>query len=512
MKRIILHLGAWLLLVALLWSCAPAEREVVLLFTNDTHSQIEPLAADAKRNADMGGVERRKVLIDSLRGVYEDALLVDAGDAVQGTPYFNLYAGEVETMVMNELGYVVRTPGNHEFDNGCELLARQLAAFNGVTISSNYELLNDSLAPYIQPSWMCEAGGVKVGFVGVNVNPEGLFFPRYASEVIWHDPIARADSVAKSLREAGADVVVALSHLGYEGEEGDVIDSMLVVNSRYIDLVIGGHSHTTLREPAQYPNRDGRLVAVGQTGKSGAYLGMVRLTVPTAGHEPKLAEYSLLPVDARYDDRLDEAFAARLAPYRACVDSAMSAELGHSEVALTVDRPESPLGNWACDAFVEIAQERSGRAIDFALFNIGGIRADIMSGSVTRGDIWAAFPFTNYMTIVELKGSDVRDLFDQMAANGGEGVSREVRLVMEHNKVVSLSIGGKPVDDNRTYRIATINFVAEGGDGMVAMRNAVKKEDYPGFVYELFENYITSLQKSGKSMTATLDGRAIIKK
>lgn len=511
MKKVLAHLGAWMLMVSLLWSCVPAEREVVILFTNDTHSQIDPIAVDAKRNADMGGVERRKVLIDSLRSVYPHALLVDAGDAVQGTPYFNLYGGEVETMVMNVLGYDVRTPGNHEFDNGCEPLATQLAAFEGVTVSTNYELHNEALASHIVPSWMCNAGGVKVGFVGVNVNPEGLFFPRYAREVTFLDPIATADSVAEVLRRSGADVVVALSHLGFDGDADEVVDSVLVQNSRYIDLVIGGHSHTTLCEPAVYANLDGRPIVVGQTGKSGAYLGYVRLNLSAGTLAPAVEEYSLLPVDARYDDRLNEDFAALLSPYRAHVDSAMSAVLGHSDVALTVNRPESPLSNWACDAFVEMAQERSGRAIDFALFNIGGIRADIMPGSVTRGDIWAAFPFTNYMTVLDVKGSDVRALMEQIAANGGEGVSRSVRLVVENGRVVSSSIGGKPIDDNRIYTIATINFVAEGGDGLVALRHAVKKEEYPGFVFELFENYITDLQAAGRTMLATLDGRIIIK-
>ena len=495
-----------------LCGCVQADKQVVILFTNDTHSQIDPIAPDAKRNADMGGVERRKVLIDSLRSVYPHALLVDAGDAVQGTPYFNFYAGEVETMVLNELGYDVRTIGNHEYDNGGEAFAAMLEAFQGVTISSNYTFNREDLSRQIRPSYMCEVEGVKVGFVALNINPEGLLFPLHARDINYHDPIAYGDSLALLLRKQGADVVVALSHLGCTGEEVNLnaIDSVVVQNTRYIDLVIGGHSHTTLSTPEVHTNLDGRKVAIGQTGKSGVNLGFVQLTLPANRRNDIVVDYRLYPVDARYDDRLDSVFAEKLAPYKAQVENAMSMVLGESDVDLVVNRPESTLSNWACDALADMARQRSDKQIDFVVGNIGGMRADIPQGVVTRGNIWQTFPFTNYMTIVELKGSDVRDLFEQIAANGGEGVSREVRLVIEKGRVAQCTIGGAPIDDNRIYTIATINFVAEGGDGMVAFCNAVSRVDYPGFVFELYEGYLTRMAQRGEAIHSSVDGRITI--
>ena len=512
MKTRLLFISVCASILLLLCGCVQNDKQVVILFTNDTHSQIDPIAPDAKRNADMGGVERRKVLIDSLRSVYPHALLVDAGDAVQGTPYFNFYAGEVETMVLNELGYDVRTIGNHEYDNGGEGLVAMLRAFEGVTVSSNYTINREDLSNEIVPSWMCEVDGVKVGFVALNINPEGLLFPLHARDINYHDPIAYGDSIAMLLRKQGADVVVALSHLGCTGEEVNVnaIDSVVVQNTRYIDLVIGGHSHTTLLTPEVHTNLDGRKVVIGQTGKSGVNLGFVRLTLPANRRSDIAVEYRLYPVDARYDDRLDSEFAAKLTPYKEQVDNAMSMALGNSVVDLVVDRPESTLSNWACDALADIARQRSGKKIDFVVGNIGGMRADIPKGVVTRGNVWQTFPFTNYMSIVELKGSDVRDLFVQIAENGGEGVSREVRLVINKGAVVQSSIAGAPIDDNRIYTIATINFVAEGGDGMVAFRNALSREDYPGFVFELYEGYLLRMTQRGESMQASLDGRITI--
>lgn len=500
-----------LVTLAMLWGCAPAEREVVLLFTNDTHSQIDPIEADAKRDADMGGVARRKVLIDSLRAEYPHALLVDAGDAVQGTPYFNFFGGEVETMVLNALDYDVRTVGNHEFDNGGEALVSMLKRYDGITVSTNYTYNRPDLKALIQPACIVDAGGVKVGFVGLNVDPTGLFFPAHSEDVNYHDPVVMADSLALQLRREGADLVVALSHLGYEGGEKSVVDSMLVQGTRYIDFVVGAHSHTVLDEAAFHRNRDGRPVAVGQTGKSGINLGFVRLTLPADGQGDIAVDYRLFPVDARYDNRVDAEFVALLEPYKEQVEADMKVVVGESADTLTSDRPYGLLGNWASDALAEIATQRTGSKVDFALLNYGGIRADIVTGRVTRGDVWASFPFTNYLSVVQLKGSDVRALFDQIAGNGGESLSSAVRLVIADNRVESVTVGGRPIDDNRIYTIATLNFVAEGGDGMVAFNNAVSRKDYHGFVYELFESYIVEQSRVGKHMQARNDGRIVVK-
>ena len=510
MKKYLLQLLPLLLCCTLLWGCQPTDKEVVILFTNDTHSQIEPIAADASRNADMGGVARRKVLIDSLRSVYPNALLVDAGDVVQGTPYFNLYAGKIETLILNELGYDVRTVGNHEFDNGSEALAALLSTYNGVTVSSNYTYHNAQLQECIEPSWICDAGGVKVGFIGLNVDPRGLLFVEHAKDITFHDPIAIADSLALQLRNQGADFVVALSHLGYTREKinaTNVIDSVLVENSRYIDMVIGGHSHTYLTEVKYHTNLDGRSIAVGQTGKSGVYLGFAHITIPADKKSNPVVDYRLLPVDSRYDDRIDSNFTALLQPYKEEVDSVMGIVIGATQDTLYVGKPESPLSNWACDAFVDIARRRTGQQVDFAVLNTGGIRADISPQEVTRGKIWQSFPFSNFMSILQMRGKDVEQLFAQIANNGGEGVSKEVRLVIENGQVVSLKIAGRPIDRNRIYTVATLNFVADGGDGMEAFTKAFRRKDYPGHVYELFEGYINSLTLKGKRMSAENDGR-----
>ncbi len=505
------HFIATLLLVVSVTACVPADKHVVVLFTNDTHSQIYPLGEHDSRYPDMGGVERRKALVDSLRAEYPNLLLVDAGDVVQGTPYFTVFGGEVEMMAMNELGYDVRTLGNHEFDNGMEALAAMLAACNATTISTNYDVAGTVLAEHVLPTTICDVEGIKVGFIGLDVQPDGLIDASRRAGVTYIDPLAGADSAALALRNQGAEVVIALSHLGYDSEVvGAVVDSMVVQNTRYIDMIIGGHSHSCLMPPSQFTNLDGREVVVAQTGKSGAYLGFAHITISESKQQRVSIDYTLLPVDKRYDDRIDSAFTAKLDVYRHPVDSIMSVVLGTAATNMEATKPESLLTNWVSDAFVEIARQRSGARVDFSIINTGGVRTNIDAGDVTRGNLFSAFPFDNRLSIVTLRGSDVKALFDIISSRGGEGVSREVRLVIKDGKTHSLTIAGKPVDDNRLYKIATLDYLANGNDNLVTFKQSVARRDYPDMIRGILEQYVLQLTAQGKSIEAVNDGRVVI--
>ena len=175
-----------ILLVATL-SVFPQTGRIVILHTNDTHSQIEPFAPNHKTLGGMAGVVRRMALIDSIRSVEPNVLLVDAGDAIQGTPYFNLFGGEAEFEVMNAMRYDVRTLGNHEFDARMEKLAELIKNSTARFISSNYDLSNTPLAGLIQPWAIQEVGGYKVGFLALNVNPENLIPAEACKGVVFHE-------------------------------------------------------------------------------------------------------------------------------------------------------------------------------------------------------------------------------------------------------------------------------------------------------------------------------------
>lgn len=262
---------------------------IVILHTNDTHSQMEPFDPSHKNYGDLGGVVRRMAVIDSVRHAEPNVLLVDAGDAIQGTPYFNLFKGDAEFEAMNAMGYDVRTLGNHEFDAGMEKLAELIKKSTADFISSNYDLSATPLAGLVKPWVIREIGGYKVGFLALNVNPENLIPAESCQGVVFHDPIEAANRTARLLREKGADLVVVLSHLGYTPEsEQSTTDPQVAAASTDIDIIIGGHSHTEINpekidanpeSDIQYrvKNRQGRDVVIAQTGMSGAYLGCITI-------------------------------------------------------------------------------------------------------------------------------------------------------------------------------------------------------------------------------------------
>ena len=212
---------------------------LVILHTNDTHSTIEP------DRHDMGGVARRKVLIDSVRGVRQNVMLVDAGDAVQGSLYYTLFNGEVERKLMNALGYDIQILGNHEFDKGMDELAAQWKQLDATRLSTNYDLTGSTLDGLFVPSVVKEFNGHKVGFIGINLNPEGIVSGPNYEGVKYNDAVEAANAEAARLKAQGVERVIAVTHIGYDNDN-DYSDVKLAEASKDIDIIIGGHSHTTV--------------------------------------------------------------------------------------------------------------------------------------------------------------------------------------------------------------------------------------------------------------------------
>ena len=252
-------------------------QELVILHTNDTHSQIEPNATTAKYDANMGGVVRRDAIIRSIRAKHENVILIDAGDFVQGTPYFNAFNGDVEIEMMNRMGYQVAVLGNHEFDNGIDPLVHILKQADFPFIIANYDCSATALAPYVKPTTIIEQAGIKIGFIGIGSQPEGLIAAKNMVGIVVLDPVVEINKHAALLREAGCDYVVVVSHMGYERDDDTRGDRMLAAQSHGVDLIIGGHSHTLLKQCVEVTNKDGKPVRITQAGGRGAYLGRIDL-------------------------------------------------------------------------------------------------------------------------------------------------------------------------------------------------------------------------------------------
>lgn len=437
---------------------------LVILHTNDTHSIIEPYYEN-----NLGGVARRKALIDSVRSVESNVLLVDAGDVLQGSLYFTLFAGEVEQKVMNALDYDIQILGNHEFDNGMEQLENYISGLDADLITSNYDLSTTGLKNYFKPYTVKTAGDRRIGFLGINIDPRGLIDSVKCIGVAYLDAVKAANAVAWVLKNVEkCDIVVALTHIGYD--EAGLSDIYLARNTENIDVIIGGHSHTLIDPAAsgarqsRFVNLAGDTVLVAQTGKYGANLGEVVVDFDSGKTQSRIIQ-----VTARLDNRLDPELIELIAPYKHPVDSICAIKVGTATDAFNT-RPA--LMNWMADFVLDDSRRLTKKKIDMAIVNVGGIRSPFPAGDITKGTIMQSFPFDNFEVVLEITGHDLAATLDSLAAQGGNGVSRNVKAVIDQDarRCVSVTVGGKPIDPDRIYYVATINYLAGGNDGMTPLK------------------------------------------
>lgn len=250
----------------------PQDRTLVILHTNDTHSQIFP---EDEKN--IGGYARRMGLIDRERQAEPNLLLLDAGDFSQGTPYFNYYHGRIEIDAMNKMGYDAGTLGNHEFDNGVDTLAEILKLANYPIVCANYDVTGSALEGLVKPYVILERNGIKVGIFGLGCYPYSVIDDANFAPLKYLEPYAVAQQMADTLRAQGCELVICLSHQGTNPHDAnEPCDTEMVAQTRGIDVVIGGHTHELVTD-LNIPNLDGKLVPLRQMAKYGGKLGKIML-------------------------------------------------------------------------------------------------------------------------------------------------------------------------------------------------------------------------------------------
>jgi 5'-nucleotidase len=253
-----------------------SKKHITILHTNDVHSHIEPFGANDPRNPNMGGVARRATLIGQIRNENPNTLLLDAGDIFQGTPFFNFYGGELEFKLMSMLKYDASTLGNHDFDNGIDGLYAQLPHADFDFISSNYDFRNTVMDAHTLPHQTFTKDGVKIGVFGLGIELTGLVNSHLYKETKYLDPIEIASDMARILKEEKkCDLIICLSHLGFEYNSNKISDVKLAKATKDIDLIIGGHTHTFLEKPEIHINKAGKKVLINQVGCFGLYLGRI---------------------------------------------------------------------------------------------------------------------------------------------------------------------------------------------------------------------------------------------
>ena len=278
MKR--LHLIIFVILLSGLTVGAKKYKQLVILHSNDTHSVILPLNPNIndKEIAGRGGFLRRVNMVKEQRQLDPDLLLFDSGDFSQGSGYYTLFKGEVEVGLMNEMGYDAATIGNHEFDFGLDNMARIFRMAKFPIVCSNYDCTGTVLQDLVKPYIALERKGVKIGVFGLAPALKGLVFDGNCEGITFLDPIETAQKYIDILRkQEKCDLVICLSHLGWYDSEYPDEEFMKGVEG--CDLVLGGHTHTYMKELEYAPDKTGKLIPNDQNGKHGAFIGKLVLNL-----------------------------------------------------------------------------------------------------------------------------------------------------------------------------------------------------------------------------------------
>lgn len=509
------------ILIALALSlCLPAvAQSLVLLHTNDTHSNI-----DSDENG-VGGILPRRAIIDSVRKAEKNVFLIDAGDMVQGTLYFKYFKGDVEYPLFNMMDYDVRILGNHEFDNGLDDLAKYWKNVKGARLSSNYDFSDTKAKGIFDPYVIKKVGKKKIGFLALNVDPTSLISEDNYAGMKFNDVIETANRTAALLKEKGCDLVVAVTHIGYKVKNGKADDVSLARASKDIDIIIGGHSHTFVdpktpdKTPYWIKNAVGRDVLVTQTGKYGKNIGYIKLDLDNFAN--RNIDYEYIPVTDRFSpDAYSAEMKAFLAPYKHVVDSVNAHVIGQSLMDMPNGQTVGAYANWSGDFGAwfgrQIADSLRNAGVEVApvalgMMNVGGIRQPMKKGDVTEGQILSTFPFSNRMRLIEIKGRDLIETMKIVAPKGGEAVSSEVRVITDPNgKFEKILVDGFEVIPDKDYVVSTIDYVADGNDDMTPMKNhrEIWRDDQEVSVRIL--EYIYRMTREGMPLSSDPNPRFVV--
>ena len=276
-KLVVFFLPFYLFTFLPLTASAKKTKQLVILHTNDTHSQIFPISSQLPdtMKAGRGGFLRRIAMLKEERQKNPDLLYFDSGDFWQGSAYFTMFKGDVEIGLMNEMGIDASTIGNHEFDFGLENMAEMFKKANFPILSANYDFTGTVMEGVTKPWIIIKRNGVKIGVFAVNPKMKGLVSDKNCPGVKYLDPAKVALETATMLKqEKKCDMVICISHLGWNSGRGED-DQYMIKGSRNIDLVLGGHTHTYMEELQYENNLDGKPVPVDQNGKAAIFVGKI---------------------------------------------------------------------------------------------------------------------------------------------------------------------------------------------------------------------------------------------
>ena len=483
---------------------AQADYSMTILHTNDFHARFEPIskydsgcsAEDNTAGECFGGSARLVTAIDEAKARTNNHILVDGGDQFQGTLFYTYYKGKLAAEMMNQMGYDAMTVGNHEFDDGPEVLRGFVDSVQFPVLMSNADISGEpQLAGAIQKSVIIERGGEKLGLIGLTPqDTDELASP--GPNVIFTDPVDAVQGEVDRLTAEGVNKIIVLSHSGYN------TDIRVAENTTGVDVIVGGHSNTLLGDmdgaAGAYPTMVGDT-AIVQAYAYGKFLGELNVTFDDDGNLTEAAGAPLI-MDAAVAE--DDATKARIAEAAAPLDEIRNKVVASAAEAIEGNRDvcrvmECSMGNLVADAMLERVKDQG---IDIAIANSGGLRASIDAGDVTMGEVLTVLPFQNTLSTFQISGETLVAALEngvsQVADGSGRfpqvsGMSFAVDLTKEPGSRISgVMVGGAPVDMAKVYGAVSNNFVRNGGDGYSMLRDAENAYDFGPDLADVTAEYL----------------------
>lgn len=512
MKNFIKSFGV-LFLVVLTVNCVKANAQscnLEILSTNDVHGRLLPFELGVSDyNRDVSGVARRFTLVNKIRKNNKkyNILLLDAGDIAQGSIFYDFYGGLPDIKFMNKLKYDAASIGNHDFDNGTESLKKMIEVAEFPFVNANYKFPKDSpVYDKIEPYIIKEFEGCKVGIIGLLTDEERLILKIDTGTKIY-EPLKMAKKYIKKI-DKQTDVIILLTHIGFEE------DKKLASLVENVDIIVGSHSHTTLKKPVFVDDLKGQPVIIVQAGEYGKYLSDLKVKVKDDSVD--LKSYKLHNIDSCIDS--DPEVEKELLELKKESEKISNEIVGETLTSLNFIRGEIRSKETSGGNFFVDAIKKSFPDVDVVFQNGGGIRTDkiVPPGKITVAQLHEIYPFDNEVILFELKGKYLKPTLERSVASlpfssggflqiGGitftadlseqpQIISKKTQKIKQKgNRVKDVLINGKPLDPEKYYKIAANGYLLNGGNGHIFLNNNSINIKPTGItVPEVIEKYLRS--------------------
>ncbi|MDE0695096.1 MAG: 5'-nucleotidase C-terminal domain-containing protein [Boseongicola sp.] len=496
-------------LLALAGGMASADYRLTVLHTNDFHARFEPISRfdsgcgpeDNEEGKCFGGSARLVSAIKAAKARSDNYILVDGGDQFQGSLFYTHYKGKAAAEMMNKMGYDAMAVGNHEFDDGPEVLRAFVDSVDFPVLMSNSDFGDEpSLVGAIEPSVILERGGERLGLIGLTPEDnDELASP--GPNVHFSDPVEAVRGEVGRLEAMGINKIIVLSHSGLP------VDLRIAEAIPQVDVIVGGHDNTLLsntqeRADGPYPLMVGNT-AIVQAYAYGKFLGEIDITFDGDGNiveavgEPILLDASV-PEDENTKKRVGE-----LAEPLDAIRKKVVAEAGEFiEGGRSVCRVEEcPMGNLVADSMLDRVRHQG---IQIAIANSGGIRASIDEGDVTMGQVLTVLPFQNTLATFRIKGqsvidalengvSQVEDIKGRFPQVAGLSFTWDPTVAPNEGRIQEVLVGDVAIDPDATYGVVTNNYVRNGGDGYsMFTTDAMDVYDYGPDLADVLAEYMAA--------------------